>query len=87
MHKLMLSRYYIQVPLADRGEDWSDEAFWDELRSRLPPEVAARLVTGPSIEKSIASLRSFVIEPMQRGRLFLCGDAAHGCQGVEPGRI
>jgi len=72
-----LSRYYIQVPLSDRVEDWPDAAFWDELRARLPEEVAARLVTGPAIEKSIAPLRSFVSEPMQWGRLFLCGDAAH----------
>lgn len=73
----MLSRYYVQVPLTDRVEDWSDEAFWTEFRARLPAEVAARLVTGPSIEKSIAPLRSFVSEPMRWGRLFLCGDAAH----------
>ncbi len=72
-----LSRYYIQVPLSDRVEDWSDDAFWDELKRRLPPEVAARLITGASIEKSIAPLRSFVAEPMQYGRLFLAGDAAH----------
>ena len=73
----MLSRYYIQVPLTDRVEDWSDDAFWTELKLRLPADVAARLVTGPSIEKSIAPLRSFVTEPMRWGRLFLCGDAAH----------
>ncbi len=72
-----LSRYYIQVPLSDRVEDWPDEAFWDEFRRRMPPEVAERLVTGPSIEKSIAPLRSFVSEPMQWGRLFLAGDASH----------
>ena len=72
-----LSRYYIQVPLSDRVEDWSDDAFWDELKRRLPADVAAALVTGPSIEKSIAPLRSFVAEPMQWGRLFLAGDAAH----------
>ncbi|MEI4472135.1 4-hydroxybenzoate 3-monooxygenase [Frigidibacter sp. MR17.24] len=72
-----LSRYYIQCPMTDRVEDWSDEAFWAELKRRLPPEVADRLVTGPSIEKSIAPLRSFVTEPMRWGRLFLCGDAAH----------
>ncbi|WP_417723698.1 4-hydroxybenzoate 3-monooxygenase [Salipiger sp.] len=71
------SRYYVQVPLTDKAEDWSDEAFWDELRRRLPGEVAARLVTGPSIEKSIAPLRSFVSEPMRWGNLFLAGDAAH----------
>jgi p-hydroxybenzoate 3-monooxygenase len=73
----VLSRYYVQVPLADKVEDWSDDAFWEELKSRLPAEVAARLVTGPSIEKSIAPLRSFVAEPMRYGQLFLAGDAAH----------
>ncbi|MDP3338781.1 4-hydroxybenzoate 3-monooxygenase [Frigidibacter sp.] len=77
MRSAVLSRHYIQVPLTDRPEDWTDEAFWDEFRLRLPPEVAARLVTGPSIEKSIAPLRSFVSEPMRWGKLFLCGDAAH----------
>ena len=73
----VLSRYYIQVPLSDTVDDWSDEAFWAELKSRLPADVAAKLVTGPSIEKSIAPLRSFVAEPMRHGRLFLAGDAAH----------
>jgi p-hydroxybenzoate 3-monooxygenase len=73
----VLSRYYIQVPLTDTVEDWSDEAFWAELKQRLPAEVAARLETGPSIEKSIAPLRSFVAEPMRYGNLFLAGDAAH----------
>ncbi len=73
----VLSRYYIQAPLEDKVEDWSDQAFWDELKRRLPAEVAARLITGPSIEKSIAPLRSFVAEPMRYGRLFLAGDAAH----------
>jgi len=73
----VLSRYYIQVPLTDNVEDWSDEKFWDELKRRLPAEVAANLVTGPSIEKSIAPLRSFVAEPMRYGNLFLAGDAAH----------
>lgn len=77
MRNAMLSRYYIQVPLTDSVEDWSDDAFWDELKARLPVEVAAQLVTGASIEKSIAPLRSFVCEPMRWGRLFLCGDAAH----------
>lgn len=72
-----LSRYYLQVPLEDRVSDWSDEAFWDELRRRVPAEVAATVTTGPSIEKSIAPLRSFVAEPMRFGRLFLAGDAAH----------
>ncbi|WP_425049808.1 4-hydroxybenzoate 3-monooxygenase [Psychromarinibacter sp. S121] len=73
----VLSRYYIQVPLTDSVEDWSDEAFWDELKQRLPDEVSAKLETGPSIEKSIAPLRSFVAEPMRYGNLFLAGDAAH----------
>jgi p-hydroxybenzoate 3-monooxygenase len=71
------SRYYIQCSLSDHAEDWSDQMFWDELRRRLPAETAETLVTGPSIEKSIAPLRSFVTEPMRWGRLFLCGDAAH----------
>ncbi|QBM28193.1 4-hydroxybenzoate 3-monooxygenase [Hydrogenophaga pseudoflava] len=73
----VLSRYYIQVPLTDTVEDWSDDKFWDELKRRLPADVAERLVTGPSIEKSIAPLRSFVAEPMRYGNLFLAGDAAH----------
>jgi p-hydroxybenzoate 3-monooxygenase len=73
----VLSRYYIQVPLTDTVEDWSDEAFWEELKRRLPNEVAQKLITGPSIEKSIAPLRSFVAEPMRWGNLFLAGDAAH----------
>lgn len=73
----VLSRYYIQVPLTDKVEDWGDNAFWAELKRRLPDEVAGRLITGPSIEKSIAPLRSFVAEPMSYGRLFLAGDAAH----------
>jgi p-hydroxybenzoate 3-monooxygenase len=77
MRSKTLSRYYIQVPLTDRVEDWSDEAFWDELRRRLPAEVADAMQTGPSIEKSIAPLRSFVTEPMRWGQLFLVGDAAH----------
>ena len=72
-----LSRYYVQCPLDDTPEDWPDERFWDELKTRLPGEVAAALVTGPSIEKSIAPLRSFVCEPMSWRRLFLAGDAAH----------
>ena len=71
------SRYYLQCPLDDRIEDWSDERFWDELRRRLDPALAEAIVTGPSIEKSIAPLRSFVAEPMRFGRLFLAGDAAH----------
>jgi p-hydroxybenzoate 3-monooxygenase len=73
----VLSRYYIQVPLSDSVEDWNDATFWAELKRRLPVEVAERLVTGPSIEKSIAPLRSFVAEPMRYGSLFLAGDAAH----------
>ncbi|WP_421906042.1 4-hydroxybenzoate 3-monooxygenase [Mameliella sp.] len=72
-----LSRYYIQCSLSDSPEDWTDAAFWEELKRRIPTEAAERLVTGPSIEKSIAPLRSFVTEPMRWGRLFLCGDAAH----------
>jgi len=71
------SRYYIQVPLTDNLEDWSDDSFWEEFRKRLPTEAAAELITGPSIEKSITPLRSFVCEPMQYGNLFLVGDAAH----------
>jgi p-hydroxybenzoate 3-monooxygenase len=71
------SRYYVQCSLDDKASNWSDDAFWDELKLRLPPDVAAALVTGPSIEKSIAPLRSFVAEPMRFGRLFLAGDAAH----------
>lgn len=71
------SRYYLQVPLSDTVDSWSDQAFWDELRRRLDPAAAAALVTGPSIEKSIAPLRSFVSEPMRFGRLLLAGDAAH----------
>ncbi|ROT96027.1 4-hydroxybenzoate 3-monooxygenase [Marinobacter sp. R17] len=71
------SRYYVQVPLTEKVEDWSDERFWDELKRRIPDDAAANLVTGPSLEKSIAPLRSFVAEPMQFGRLFLVGDAAH----------
>jgi len=71
------SRYYVQVPLQDKAEAWSDDAFWNELRSRLDPAARERLVTGASIEKSIAPLRSFVAEPMRFGRLFLAGDAAH----------
>ena len=72
-----LSRYYVQCHLSDMPDDWTDEAFWSELKRRIPDEFADTLVTGPSIEKSIAPLRSFVTEPMRWGRLFLCGDAAH----------
>jgi p-hydroxybenzoate 3-monooxygenase len=73
----MLSRYYIQCPLDAKIEDWPDDKFWAELKARFPPEIADRIVAGPSIEKSIAPLRSFVAEPMRYGRLFLAGDAAH----------
>ncbi len=71
------SRYYLQVPLTDKVEQWTDDAFWNELRHRLDPAAREQLVTGPSIEKSIAPLRSFVTEPMRFGTLFLAGDAAH----------
>jgi p-hydroxybenzoate 3-monooxygenase len=71
------SRYYVQVAAGERVEDWSDGRFWDELRARLDREAAEAMTTGPSIEKSIAPLRSFVAEPMRFGRLFLAGDAAH----------
>ncbi|CDM61481.1 MULTISPECIES: 4-hydroxybenzoate 3-monooxygenase [Rhizobium] len=71
------SRYYIQCPVDERVEDWSDDRFWDELRRRLPVHHAEALVTAPSFEKSIAPLRSFVAEPMRFGRMFLVGDAAH----------
>ncbi len=77
MRSLTRSRYYVQCPIEDKVEQWSDDRFWDELRRRLDPEMAERMVTGPSIEKSIAPLRSFVAEPMRFGRLFLAGDAAH----------
>jgi p-hydroxybenzoate 3-monooxygenase len=72
-----LSRYYIQVPLSDTVEDWSDDEFWAEIKRRLPANVGDRMETGPSIEKSIVPLRSFVAEPMRYGSLFLAGDAAH----------
>jgi p-hydroxybenzoate 3-monooxygenase len=71
------SRYYVQVPSEERVENWSDDAFWDELSLRLDDEARDKLVRGPSFEKSIAPLRSFVAEPMRFGRLFLAGDAAH----------
>ncbi|MCV4269102.1 4-hydroxybenzoate 3-monooxygenase [Pseudomonas capsici] len=77
MRSATRTRYYVQVSADEKVEDWSDERFWDELKTRLPDHLAERLVTGPSIEKSIAPLRSFVVEPMQYGRLFLLGDAAH----------
>ncbi len=72
-----LSRWYIQVPLDTRVEDWPDERFWPELIARFPPELAQRIMPAPSIEKSIAPLRSYVCETMRHGRLFLAGDAAH----------
>ncbi|MGU9867541.1 4-hydroxybenzoate 3-monooxygenase [Kluyvera ascorbata] len=74
---LTRSRYYLQVPLTDSVEQWSDERFWGELKRRLPDELSQKLVTGHSLEKSIAPLRSYVVEPMQYGRMFLVGDAAH----------
>ena len=73
----MLSRYYVQAPLTDDVDDWPDDRFWTELFARIPADLAAQIVTGPSIEKSLAPLRSFVCEPMRHGRLFLAGDAAH----------
>lgn len=72
-----LSRYYIQVPIKDKVEEWSDDRFWRALQQRLPTATAESMITGPSIEKSIAPLRSFVSEPLQWGNLFLVGDAAH----------
>ncbi len=77
MRSETLSRYYVQVSLDEKVEDWSDDRFWERLKSCLPQEVAATMQTGPSIEKSIAPLRSFVCEPLRWGRLFLVGDAAH----------
>ena len=77
MRSMTRSRYYVQCPMDDKVSDWSDERFWTELKSRLDPDLASQIITGPSIEKSIAPLRSFVAEPMRFGRLFLAGDAAH----------
>lgn len=77
MRNANLSRYYVQCPAGENVEAWSDDRFWDELKRRIPEQAADDLVTGPSIEKSIAPLRSFVSEPMRWGRLCLCGDAAH----------
>ena len=77
MRSPALSRYYVQVPLDTKLEDWSDDRFWTELKARYPTDIAEAIVTGPSIEKSIAPLRSFVAEPMRHGQLFLAGDAAH----------
>lgn len=73
----MLSRYYVQAPASDKVEDWSDQRFWDTLLSRFPERYASQIQTGPSIEKSIAPLRSFVSEPLRWGKLFLAGDAGH----------
>jgi len=77
MRSMTRSRYYVQCSLNEKVEDWSDERFWQELRARLDEKANAALMTGPSIEKSIAPLRSFVAEPLRYGRLFLAGDAAH----------
>ncbi len=77
MRSLHRSRYYLQCPLDEQVGQWPDDRFWGELKRRLDPEAADKLVTGPSIEKSIAPLRSFVGEPMRFGRLLLAGDAAH----------
>jgi p-hydroxybenzoate 3-monooxygenase len=74
---LTRSRYYLQVPLTDKVEEWTDAAFWQELRLRLDQEGRDKLITGPSIEKGIAPLRSFITEPMRFGRMFLAGDAGH----------
>ena len=77
MRNEMLSRYYIQVPNNSNIDDWTDKIFWDELKKRLPESASQTIITGPSIEKSIAPLRSYVVEPMRWGNLFLVGDAAH----------
>jgi len=77
MRSMTRSRYYVQCSLDEKVENWTDDMFWDELRRRLDTEAAESLITGPSLEKSIAPLRSFVAEPMRFGRLFLAGDAAH----------
>jgi p-hydroxybenzoate 3-monooxygenase len=71
------SRYYIQVPIDEKLEDWPDDRIWDEIEIRLGPEVAPRITRGPALEKSIAPLRSFIFEPMRHGSLFLAGDSAH----------
>jgi p-hydroxybenzoate 3-monooxygenase len=77
MRSMSRSRYYVQCRLDERLEDWPDDRIWDELALRLGPAIAAGMTRGPSIETSIAPLRSFVAEPMRHGRLFLAGDAAH----------
>ena len=71
------SRYYLQCSLSDHVDNWSDQRFWDELKRRLGPDLGSKLVTGPSLEKSIAPLRSFVAEPLRFGNMFLAGDAGH----------
>ena len=71
------SRYYVDVPLTEKVENWSDDRLWDELAIRLGPEAAAHITRGPALEKSIAPLRSYVFAPMRHGSLLLCGDAAH----------
>jgi len=77
MRHSLLSRYYVQCAIDDGIDDWPDERFWGELSGRLPGEVAGRLVTGPSVEKSLTPLRSFVAEPLRYGHLYLAGDAGH----------
>ena len=77
MRSLTRSRYYLQCSVDEKAENWTDQMFWDELRRRLDPEAAETIVTGPSLERSLAPLRSFVAEPMRFGKLFLAGDAAH----------
>ncbi len=77
MRSTSRARYYLQCPLTDTLSQWTDQAFWAELKNRLDPQAREQLVTGPAIEKGIAPLRSFVAEPMRFGRLFLAGDAAH----------
>ena len=77
MRSATRSRYYVQVPVTEKVADWSDDRFWDALRGRLDRDSAAALQTGPTLEKSVAPLRSFVAEPLRFGRLFLAGDAAH----------
>ena len=77
MRSMTRSRYYIQCPVDDKVENWSDDAFWDELKRRLPDQLSDEIITGSSLEKSIAPLRSFVAEPLRFGRLLLAGDAAH----------
>ena len=87
MRNPMLSRYYIQVPLTDNVEEWSDDAFWEKLKKRLPEDAAARRVTGPSIEKSIAPLRSFVTEPMRWGGCFCAAMRRISCRRPGPGDL